>query len=186
MGTMMNATPGTGETYEVTGSVKVTNINYEQLVNNETLKTEFESTCKNRIASSASTNATTVNSSQVSLMLSPGSVVVDYVIAGLSSPTASDSVSTSLDAAISDGSLFNSLASDINAIPGIDTVAEGTIGVELNGSTTDGDDEKKSKYAKLVGFIFLTLAFLVIICCPVGIYCLACKNRKREQGMAEP
>merc|ERR1712187_208122 len=148
-------------------------------MNNNTLKNEFESACKDKIALYASSPASTVNSSQVTLTLSQGSVVVDYVIAGLSTSTASDNVQASLNTAIDDGSLFNSLAANINAIPGIDTVAEGTIDVELGGSTaTDADTKAK---ARLVGFLVLGIVFLLICCCcALGIYCLACRNRKHE------
>merc|ERR1712187_962095 len=154
-------------------------------MNNNTLKNEFESACKDKIASCASSPGSTVNSSQVTLTLSQGSVVVDYVIAGLSTSTASDNVQASLNTAIDDGSLFNILAADITAIPGIDTVAEGTIDVELGGSSTT-DDDKKAK-ARLVGFLFFGVVLLLICCCcAVGIYCLSCKNRKDGQGMVEP
>jgi hypothetical protein len=187
--TMMDSAPTTSTdgSHEVVGSAKVININYEQLMNNATLKTEFESVCKDEIASSASSPGSTVNSSHVALTLSQGSVVVDYVIAGLQTSTESASVQTALNTAIDDGSLFNNLANEINAIPGIDAVTEGTIFVESGGSTDADDDDKRSKHAKLVGFIFLVFAFLVLCCCcAAGVYCFACKNRKSEKGMAEP
>merc|ERR1712039_757100 len=106
------------------------------------------------------------------------------VIAGLSTSAASGSVENSLNTAIGDGSLFSGLAADISAIPGIETVTEGTIGVELVGSIATDDDKAK---AKLVGSLVVGVLFLLICCsCAAGIYCLACRCRKDEGSMAEP
>merc|ERR1712060_1004094 len=113
------------------------------------------------------------NSSHVALTLSQGSVVVDYVIAALSTSTESANVQTALNTATDDGSLFSNLANEINAISGIDAVTEGTVFVEA-GVSTDTDD-KKLKHAKLVGFILFGLVFLVLCCCcAAAVYCFAC------------
>jgi flagellar basal body-associated protein FliL len=169
-----------------TGSVKVTNINYEQLMNNEALRNEFETRCRDRIAASASSPGLAVKSSQVALTLSQGSVVVDYVIAELPRPLSSDNVPSPLHTAIGDGSFFHSLAIDINTIPGIDAVAEGTIDVEL-GSSSTADDEKQAKDSRLVFFIIVGLVLFVFSCCCVaGVYRLSRKRREQQPIVVEP
>merc|ERR1711972_195137 len=99
----------------------VNNVDYAALNNDTGLKTQFENECKNTIAGVAETSA-----ANVEVILSSGSVKVDYTI--VLPTSASASARTALTSAIS-GNLTANLVDARSAIPGIDAVTSGSMSV---------------------------------------------------------
>jgi len=116
---------GGGATTAIMGSFVVNNIDYAALSNDTSLRAQFESQCKDTVASAAGTSA-----SNVQVTLSSGSVNVGYSIV-LPAGTASSSARDALTAAVggADGSLAADLLTALSGIPGITEVTSGSLSI---------------------------------------------------------
>jgi len=110
-----------GATRNISGSFLVSNVDYAALNNDTSLKAQFENQCKTTIAGAAGTLA-----SNVRVILSSGSVNVDYTIVLPTSSSAS--ARAALTSAIS-GNLTTNLVDALSAIPGIEAVTSGSMSV---------------------------------------------------------
>merc|ERR1712066_918571 len=104
----------------VLGSITIGGLSFADLSADTTLKAAVETQCKVDIASAAG-----VNTRDVSVTLSSGSVVVDYTIAV--APNAVSSTNAGLTDAINDNSLTEGLVTDLLNIPNINSVADATL-----------------------------------------------------------
>merc|ERR1712187_537007 len=111
-------------TKTVSGSFKITGMNYANLNANATLKGLVETQCQTTIAAKAGTAA-----SNVVVTLSQGSVVVNYVITIAES--SASGVASALQAAIqtSSNSMMDALLTALNAIDGISSAVDGTLAI---------------------------------------------------------
>merc|ERR1712039_1014484 len=108
----------------VSGSFKITGMNYDNLDANSTLKQSVIDTCKTAMAANASTDA-----SNVEVSLSKGSVSVNYVItvAANQASTVASNLETSMSA--SSTSMMTDLLNALNGISGISNVVDGTLAI---------------------------------------------------------
>merc|ERR1712190_331871 len=104
----------------VLGRITISGMSNADLSADTTLKAAVETQCKVDIASAAG-----VNTRDVSVTLSSGSVVVDYTIAV--APDAVSSTNAGLTDAINDNSLTEGLVTDLLNIPNISSVADATL-----------------------------------------------------------
>jgi len=104
----------------VLGSITIGGLSFASLSADTTLKAAVETQCKVDIASAAG-----VNTTDVSVTLSSGSVVVDYTIAV--APNAVSSTNAGLTDAINDNSLTEGLVTELLNIPNITSVVDATL-----------------------------------------------------------
>merc|ERR1711972_1255167 len=129
----------------ITGTMTISGITYADLAADTQMMAQVETECKETIATSAGPN---VSPADVSVTLSAGSLQVAYSI--IVDADDASSISSSISTAVESGTLVDSLVTNLQTIPNIDSIVSGTLSAVASAPTVEDPNSGASTTSMVV------------------------------------